>query len=782
MNVTPPVPAFPSLPGHAGESGQGVWPGAGPRILPWVTDTRLGNPWAEYAIDAWQRTVLFLDTLRQRGNAFLEHEEDEMRNVLDFDFDLVVDGRTLARPVNYWLASIHPPEGAPPTDPHLRPFVIIDPRAGHGAGIGGFKADSEIGCAIAGGHPCYFVGFRPEPEPRQTLEDVVHAIVDFVETAGRLHQEAEGAPVVIGNCQAGWATLIAAAIRPEAFGPIIVAGTPVSYWAGTEGFAPMRYLGGLLGGSWLTALTGDLGGGKFDGAWLVSNFEVGNPVNTYWTKQYNLWSKVDTEAPRYLGFERYWGGHVMLNAEEMQFIVDQLFIGNRLATAELTLSDGTRVDLRSIQSPILVFCSRGDNITPPAQALSWISDLYTDKRDLQSHNQTIIYAVHEEIGHLGIFVSGAVARKEHREFASNIDLIDVIPPGLYQATLRDKKGLPGAELVEGDYLLGFEPREVADLAAFGGTSPEDEKRFATARRVSEINLGLYRATLGAALKQMPNPVIAEALRHLHPARLSYTAFSDRNPAMQAIATLAQQTRENRRPVPADNPGRVAERQLSDAMTRMLKGYGASRDTVTEKLFQVIYDSPGMQVLAGVTGSAAPPRQKPGSTAEHRRFVEQVAAGLGRRLSSGGAREAVVRAILHVVEGNRIVDARAFEMLRRIRAQFPSEAMTLTQFKDLLREQFFMLLLNEQGALAALPALLPKDETQRRTAYEIVRAVTTAAGEATPEALARLKALAPVFDVDPDAPAASVAITAQTAHPRIPHRARRRTTAKPGKKR
>src|SRR5690242_9303353 len=236
----------------------------------------------------------------------------------------------------------------------------------------------------------------------------------------------------------------------------------------------------------------------------------------------------------------------------MQFIVDQLFIGNRLATAELTLSDGTRVDLRSICSPILVFCSRGDNITPPAQALSWISDLYTDKRDLQSHNQTIIYAVHEDIGHLGIFVSGAVARKEHREFASNIDLIDVVPPGLYQAKLRDKAGMPGADLIEGEHVLSFEPREVADLASFGGTSPQDENRFATARRVSEINLGLYKATLGAALKNMANPLIAETLRQFHPARLSYIAFSDRNPAMQSIAASAQQVRENRRPVPVDN--------------------------------------------------------------------------------------------------------------------------------------------------------------------------------------------------------------------------------------
>ena len=131
----------------------------------------------------------------------------------------------------------------------------------------------------------------------------------------------------------------------------------------------MRYTGGLLGGSWLTALMGDLGNGKFDGAWLVSNFENLNPANTLWTKHYNLYSKIDTEAPRYLEFEQWWGGHVLLNAEEMQFIVDELFVGNKLATAEIVSSDGTRIDLRNIRSPIVVFCSKADNITPPQQAL-----------------------------------------------------------------------------------------------------------------------------------------------------------------------------------------------------------------------------------------------------------------------------------------------------------------------------------------------------------------------------------------------------------------------------
>ena len=200
----------------------------------------------------------------------------------------------------------------------------------------------------------------------------------------------------------------------------------------------MRYSGGLLGGSWLTALASDLGRGKFDGAWLVQNFENQNPANTLWTKQYNLYSKIDTEAPRYLGFERWWGGHVNLNAEEIQFIVDELFVGNKLAAGRIKTSDGTAIDLRNIRSPIVVFCSKGDNVTPPQQALGWILDLYEDVDEIRSYGQTIVYTIHETVGHLGIFVSGGVAKKEHGEFSSNIDLIDTLPPGLYEAMFEGK--------------------------------------------------------------------------------------------------------------------------------------------------------------------------------------------------------------------------------------------------------------------------------------------------------------------------------------------------------
>jgi hypothetical protein len=125
------------------------------------------NPFAsamDYMIDAAQRTVLFWDVMRQRGNQIHERLTETTPHVLHYDFELIVDGRTLKRPVNYGLVRVIPPPGVK-VDPARRPFVIVDPRAGHGPGIGGFKADSEVGVAFKAGHPCYFVGFVPEPVP-----------------------------------------------------------------------------------------------------------------------------------------------------------------------------------------------------------------------------------------------------------------------------------------------------------------------------------------------------------------------------------------------------------------------------------------------------------------------------------------------------------------------------------------------------------------------------------------------------------------------------------------
>ncbi|MHC2894027.1 pimeloyl-ACP methyl ester carboxylesterase [Bradyrhizobium barranii subsp. barranii] len=230
----------------------------------------------EYMVDAGQRSVLFLDIMRQRGDQYREHVAQTAPHVLQYAAELITDGRKLDEPVNYALVRIIPPKDVE-IDMSRRPFVVVDPRAGHGPGIGGFKADSEIGVAMKAGHPCYFIGFLPEPMPGQTIERIARAEAIFIETVISRHPDADGKPCVIGNCQAGWAVMILASLRPELFGPLIIAGAPLAYWAGVHGKYPMRYSGGLLGGSWLTALTSDLGAGKFDGAWLVQNFENQNP-------------------------------------------------------------------------------------------------------------------------------------------------------------------------------------------------------------------------------------------------------------------------------------------------------------------------------------------------------------------------------------------------------------------------------------------------------------------------------------------------------------------------
>ena len=703
------------------------------------------NPAVDYMIDAAQRSVLFFDVMRQRGNQYREHLTETAPHVLDYDVELVLDGRTFERPVNYVLASVVPPQGIE-IDPKRRPFVVVDPRAGHGPGIGGFKADSEIGVALKAGHPCYFVGFLPDPMPGQTIEDIARAEAVFIEKVTALHPEADGKPCVIGNCQAGWAIMMLAAIRPELFGPIIIAGSPLSYWAGVRGKNPMRYSGGLLGGSWLTALTSDLGHGKFDGAWLVQNFENQNPANTLWSKQYNLYSKIDTEAPRYLGFERWWGGHVNLNAEEIQFIVDQLFIGNNLAAGNIQTSDGITVDMRNIRSPIVVFCSEGDNITPPQQALDWILDLYENVDEIRSFGQTIVYTIHESIGHLGIFVSGGVAKKQHEEFSSNIDLIDTLPPGLYEAVFESKsEDTANPDLVTGNWVMRCEMRTLDDIRALGRNDAEDERRFATAARVSEINLALYRTFVQPAVRALTSSPVAEWMPQMHPLRLQYEIFSNANPLMATVATMAEHVRSDRRPVAASNPFIAMQENMSRHIVAALDRWREFNEALAERTFLTLYGSPMLQAAVGIDQASNRPLRKASKNLMHQDLLQRRIAEVKSRISTGGLREAVIRGLLHAGIGRAAVDERGFEAVRKIRQSYGD--VPLSVFKALVREQYNMLLIDPDAALAAIPAMLPPDAETRLKAFELIKTVMSARGEITAEDTRRMAEVARLFGVD-----------------------------------
>ena len=343
------------------------------------------------------------------------------------------------------------------------------------------------------------------------------------------------------------------------------------------------------------------------------NFDSLNPANTLWTKQYNVWAAPEKEKDRYLQFEKWWGAFVRIRGEELDYIVDNLFVGNKLSTAQIVTRDGIRLDMRNIKSPILCFCSKGDNITPPQQALDWILDNYDSVDEIRKHGQTILYCLHETAGHLAIFVGTKVAAKEHSEFINYMDLIDGLPPGLYEIVITDKsKGEAGAELLEGDYNVRIEERGLEDIRALGGNSIEDEREFEAVARLSEISKALYATFVQPWIKPWVTSQVVAAMQRMQPLRLGYALFSDKNPLMRGVAPLAEKARAERKPADPDNPFLKIQEQVSDMMTASLQALGSLCGKTAEAIFHAVYGSPWVQGWLGVT----PQRRQTSAKAGH----------------------------------------------------------------------------------------------------------------------------------------------------------------------
>jgi hypothetical protein len=694
--------------------------------------------WPDYLIDAAQRSVLFLDLLRRRGNEEVEITARPMATVLHFDHEEVMAGHDLPRPINYALWRIVAPPGVT-LDPHKRPVVVVDPRAGQGPGIGGFKSESEIGDALNGGHPVYFIGFGAIPEPGQQFLDVVEGQVAFFERVVALHPDAPR-PFAIGNCQAGYQTLMVAMLRPDLFGPCLLPGSPMSYWQGVHGKNPMRYSGGLSGGSWLTAMTSDLGHGRFDGTWLILNFDVLNPAYWLWGKQYDIYTHIDTGAERYLEFEKWWGDFILLNGDELQFLVDNLFIGDKLARNQLQARDGTVFDLRNVTSPIIVFTSKGDNISPPPQSLGWILDLYRDIDDIRAAGQTIVYSINDKIGHLAIFVSSKVGAKEDEEFVELMDVIDCLPPGLYELVLSPRPAeMPRGGFVTGDWIGHLEARSLDDIRALGRNSPADDRAFAAVARLSELTLGLYRTVLQPLVRTLASQPGAELAQALNPLRLSYTIFADSNPWMKGIDQLAAAARSARRPVAPDNPFLALQQRMSEHITQALDGYRAKRDQLAEQMFFGIYGSPLVQALLGLDAQT---EVRPVPTTSPEKRAEQQEA-IRAKLDSGGFNEALTRAVLFAIGAERSLDQRCALALNVARQQLMH--LSLPAFKALVRDQAFLLHLDSKRAVEALAALVTEREARKELLAQVQ--VIVGAGDApNPAERNRLAQLAQVLAV------------------------------------
>jgi tellurite resistance protein len=700
-----------------------------------------------YWIDACQRAILFTDILRKRGNGYFEHIKAGQPPVLVFDYEMVLDGRTLKRPVNYAIVHILDRREGPvdrrattgkkpnatrvgqgadrradashrridPPHPERRPIVVIDPRAGHGPGIGGSKLDSQIGVALNAGHPVYFVTFFPEPEPGQTLADVQRAEVKFLEEVMRRHPDAE-APAVIGNCQAGWATALIGADRPDVTGPMVFNGSPLSYWGGVDGANPIRYRGGLCGGVWPTSLLCDLGNGTFDGANLVANFESLNPANTLWNKQYNLWANIDTEEARYLNFEKWWGGFFKMTRDEIHFIVDSLFVGNELEQGRLQLEKDHWINLKNFKDPIVVFASAGDNITPPQQALNWIYKVYRTVDEIKRSGQVIVYILHPKIGHLGIFVGSRVARKEHSAIIGTVDMIEYLSPGLYEMVITGEPSKPWLN----DHKVEFVERTMEDILQLDA-GLQDEAAFCPVAAVSRFNDKLYLTFVSPWVRMLMTEETAELLRQLHPLRSQRYMLSDKNPLMWPFDHIGRWVRAHRRPVEPDNPFLKWEKWFSTAVQSSLNSYRDLRDRLQERLFKRLYDNSWMKTLF-------PEENK--TTADETTPVGSEQNAIERDLwlrvmEKGGFEAAVVRIILAVANVNHRLDRREYAVAHRIlQTNDRLKHLKPADLKRLVKEQAGIVAYDKGEAVRSLSALLPQ-KSDRIEAFEIANSVATA---------------------------------------------------------
>jgi hypothetical protein len=516
------------------------------------------------------------ETLRQRANNMAAHEAAGMPPLLHFEAEEIADGHALTPPCNYRLMRVTRC-GTDRLEQYVRadaaPVLIVDPRAGHGPGIGGFKRDSEVGMALIEGHHVYFVVFDPMPVPGQTLGAVVAALAAFVDRVAQRHEGQ--APIVYGNCQGGWALILALSHCRHRAALAVLNGSPLSYWAGEQGVNPMRLLGAFSGGVWPAHFAADLGGGVFDGAWLVQNFEALRPEGVL-QKYDRLFAAPESERDRFLEFERWWNGFYFLSGEEMGTIARDLFVGNLLQHGEVIVDAHCTADLTRIRTPLVIFSSYGDNITPPHQALGWLPAVYPTTDALVAAGQRVVYLTHKTVGHLGIFVSADVARREHRAILHHAQTVVSLDAGLYEMKLD------AAESPDAVPAARFEPRRIEDLQI--DPAPAG---FADVKLMSDVLERWYAAWWAPLIRAAVTPAAAKLGRSLHPMRLSRMVWSEQiTPAMSlapvALASLKTlgAPDENRH----DNPWYQWERLGMDMVTDAWTAWRRWRDVGAELLF------------------------------------------------------------------------------------------------------------------------------------------------------------------------------------------------------
>lgn len=546
------------------------------RIILKTTET-LFSEGVEYTADFARRWMLVIDALHKRSNQALRNTERE--HVLAVPYKIVLDGRTFDKPVNYTLVKLRPPDGF--VKKHRRAVMGISPRAGRRAGIGGTMGVSQATVLLELGYEVYWVIFTREPEPGQTIPDTFEAIRTFIELISERHPHPRG-PILVANCQAGWATFFTKLRHRELKFALIPVASPLSYWAGNRWSVSTRPYAGLSGGALIPAFLSDLGNGEFDGALLAGNFETHSLTNTAFAKLMRALMKVDVERLKFLQMEKWWNWYTRLNKEEILWVLMNLFIGNKPERGELEI-DGEIIDMQNFDDLLVVFSSRGDDISPPAQCLKWIPKVFGSLDTLKELGKRIVYVIHPKAGHLAIFLSGTVAQKYLGPVVEHMQQLESLVPGLYEA------------IPQIDNSLAIEARTFEDIQKLDDCSGEELKpMFETISSVSKFNLGLYENFVSPVARSLTNAGLAGLVREMNPLRLSRYPFSSLNPFLLPLTFAVPLLEKSRIQLNKENFFLAVEGAINVAGIALLDLVTQTRALAYEAIVEANYNNPFTQ--------------------------------------------------------------------------------------------------------------------------------------------------------------------------------------------
>jgi hypothetical protein len=383
---------------------------------------------------------------------------------------------------------------------------------------------------------------------------------------------------------------------------------------------------------------------------------------------------------------------------------------------------GHRIDLRNITAPVVVFASWGDNITPPPQALNWIIDTWGDERAIAAAGRVIVYVLHETVGHLGIFVGADVAKKEHDQIVNSQDVIEHLPPGLYEMKVRLKDGAEPSSwdhLEPGTYSMAFEHRTMDDLRALNPEGRGEEQLFSTVAKYSELCSAAYKTWVRPWLRPLASRQGSDATLPMHELRRQRQSLTDEHPAAPGITAWAAHVRADRHALDEDHPALQAERAVSTLIEQGLDHYRDKRDQAAVLYARLAFGPLG---VGAWLPPDAPAEQRAMSRAQQE--IDVAREDVLAHIADGGYAQAVCRIVLAAMAGKGGFERRSLRLARRLAELAPpvgADTRSVVEWRDLARAEARIAAVAPDEALAALGRMLP-GQAERERALAVATAI------------------------------------------------------------